>query len=283
MDGRNLAVQEIVTLTPAQFTRFQQLIYRETGIHMQEGKVTLMSNRIRQRLRHHGMTSFDDYYRLLTSGSSPGEMASFIDCVTTNETHFFRTPTHFEWFGGPFLTEFAGRVRDGAHEPVLRVWSAACSTGEELYSLAICVAENAHRLVGCRRQLLGTDISEAVLARAREACYTSRSLELVEQRRLDRAFVADADGQQWTVKPAIRQGCEFRRHNLLEPMRAGPFDCIFIRNVMIYFDRGSKEVAVRHLIDALAPGGYLVVGPADGIHDLVGPLLKRDTFLYQKP
>lgn len=283
MDGRNLAVQEIITLTPEQFTRFQQLIYRETGIRMQEGKVTLMSNRIRQRLRHHGISSFDEYYRLLSSGTVPGEMASFIDCITTNETHFFRTPGHFEWFGGPFLAEFATRVREGAHEPVLRVWSAACSTGEELYSLAICVVENAHRLVGCRRMLLGTDISEAVLARAREACYTSRALELVEQRRLDRAFVADPDGQHWTAKPAIRQGCEFRRHNLLEPMRGGPFDCIFIRNVMIYFDRGSKEVAVRHLIDALAPGGYLVVGPADGIHDLVGQLQKRDTFLYRKP
>lgn len=282
-DGRSLVVPEIVTLTPGQFTRFQQLIYRQTGIHMQEGKVTLMSNRIRQRLRHHGIASFDDYYRFLASGEDPGEMVSFIDAITTNETHFFRTPAHFEWFAGPFLADIAGRIRDGSHEPAIRVWSAACSTGEELYSLAICVAENAHRFVGVRRLLLGTDISETVLVRAREARYPARSLELVDRRRLERAFAADADGRHWTVKPSIRQGCEFRRHNLLEPMPAGAFDCIFIRNVMIYFDRGSKERAVGHLVDALAPGGYLVVGPADGIHDLVGRLHRRDTFLYQKP
>lgn len=275
-------MHELPTLTPEQFARFQQVIYRETGIRMQEGKVTLMSNRIRQRLRHHGLGTFEDYYRLLVREAPPGEMAAFIDAITTNETHFFRTPSHFEWFAGPFLGQIVERIRAGAHERAVRVWSAACSTGEELYSLAICIAENAHRLVGIRPRLLGTDISEAVLATAREARYARRSLELVEPRRLARAFTADADGQHWTVRPAIRRDCEFRRHNLLEPMRDGPFDCIFIRNVTIYFDRGSKEVAVRHLVDALAPGGYLVVGPADGIHDLLSGLKKRDTFLYQR-
>lgn len=276
-------MHEITTLTPEQFTRFQQLIYRTTGIRMHDGKVTLMSNRIRQRLRHHGLDSFDDYYRLLSSRSRADEMAAFIDCITTNETSFFRTPAHFEWFGGAFLSGFAARVRAGEHDPVLRVWSAACSTGEELYSLSICAAENAHRIVGCRRLFLGTDISETVLARAREGRYGPRSFEGVDQRRIDRHFVTDPDGIHRTVKPTLRQGCEFRHHNLLEPMRGGPFDCVFIRNVMIYFDRDSKTTAVGHLIAALAPGGHLVVGPADGIHDLLGGLQKRDTFLYQKP
>ena len=276
-------MHEITTLTPGQFARFQQLIYRETGIRMQDGKVTLMSNRIRQRLRHHGLESFDDYERLLASRTHPDEMTAFIDCITTNETSFFRTPAHFEWFTGAFLPEFAARVREGTHDPVLRVWSAACSTGEELYTLSICAAEHAHRIVGIRRALLGTDISETVLKKAREGRYAARSFEGVDKRRIDRHFVADADGLHWTVKPTVRQGCEFRHHNLLEPIKGGPFDCVFIRNVMIYFDRASKEIAVGHLVRALAPGGYLVVGPADGIHDLLGGLQKRDTFLYQKP
>ena len=276
-------MHEITTLTPGQFARFQQLIYRETGIRMQDGKVTLMSNRIRQRLRHHGLESFDDYERLLASRTHPDEMTAFIDCITTNETSFFRTPAHFEWFTGAFLHEFAARVREGTHDPVLRVWSAACSTGEELYTLSICAAEHAHRIVGIRRALLGTDISETVLTKAREGRYAARSFEGVDKRRIDRHFVADADGLHWTVKPTVRQGCEFRHHNLLEPIKGGPFDCVFIRNVMIYFDRASKEIAVGHLVRALAPGGYLVVGPADRIHDLLGGLQKRDTFLYQKP
>jgi len=276
-------VSDLVTLTPEQFVRFRQLVYRETGIRMQEGKVTLMSNRIRQRLRHHGLDSYDDYYRLLTAGTVADEMARFIDAVTTNETSFFRTPAHFEWFGGPFLAEFASRVRSGAHPPSLRVWSAACSSGEEVYSLAMCVAENAHRLVGCRRLILGTDINETVLEQARAGRYGPRSFEGVDPRRLSRHTTADPDGVHRVVKPAVREGCDFRRHNLLEPMRGEPFDCIFIRNVTIYFDRGSKATAVGHVVAALAPGGHLVVGPADGIHDLLGALEKRDTFLYRKP
>lgn len=274
---------EITTLSPEQFTRFQGLIYRETGIHMQDGKVTLMSNRIRQRLRHLGLRSFDDYWRVLSSRERPEEMAAFIDCITTNETSFFRTPAHFEWFGGAFLPAFAARVRARTHDPALRVWSAACSSGEELYSLAICTVENAHRLVGCRRVLLGTDISETVLARAREGRYAARSLEGVDERRIRRHFVADPDGHHWTVKPTVREGCEFRRHNLLDPAPGGPFDCVFLRNVMIYFDRASKAAAVGRIVASLAPGGFLVVGPADGIHDLLDGLVKRDSFLYERP
>lgn len=271
------------TLTAEQFTRFGQIVYRETGIRMHEGKLTLMSNRIRQRLRHHGLQSFDDYHRLLTSRTLPDEMARFIDAVTTNETSFFRTPAHFDWFGGPFLADVAAGVRSGTRQAVLRVWSAACSSGEEVHSLAMCIAENAHRLHGCRHVVLGTDINETVLERAREGRYGPRSFEGMDARRIKRHTTADADGIHRTVRAAIRQGCEFRRHNLLEPIDSPPFDCIFLRNVAIYFDRASKATAVRHVIDALAPGGFLVVGPADGIHDLLGALEKRDSFLYRRP
>lgn len=273
---------DLATLTAEQFTRFRQIVYRETGIAMHEGKMTLMSNRIRQRLRHHGLESFDDYHRLLTSRALPDEMARFIDAVTTNETAFFRTPAHFEWFGDAFLAEVAAGIRSGARRGALRVWSAACSSGEEVYSLAMCVAENAHRLPGCRRLLLGTDINESVLDRAREGRYGPRSFEGVDAGRVARHTAADADGIHRTVKAPVRQGCEFRRHNLLEPLDAAPFDCIFLRNVTIYFDRASKETCVRHVVDALAPGGFLVVGPADGIHDLLGGLEKRGSFLYRR-
>ena len=100
--------------------------------------------------------------------------------------------------------------------------------------------------------------------------------------RLARHFSPQPD-DQWEVKPVVRRPCEFRHHNLLAPLVAPRQDCIFVRNVMIYFNRESKAVAVGHLVEALAPGGYLVVGPADGIHDLLGGLVKRSTFLYQKP
>lgn len=276
-------MREPTKLTPDQFSRFQSFIYRETGIHMQEGKITLLSNRIRRRLKEHGLQSFEDYYQMLTRHRLPGELEHFIDAVTTNETHFFRTGNHFEWFGGPFLDDLVARAAAGRHDRSLRVWSAACSSGEELYSAAICVAEAAGRLGGWNISLLGTDISETMLAAARQATYPKRSLEHVSQERLKRHFTAAPGGEEWTVKQPLRQWCQFRRHNLLEPFSGPRQDCIFVRNVMIYFDRESKETAVRTLIDALAPGGFLVVGPADGIYDLLGSLEKRSIFLYQKP
>lgn len=274
---------EPTKLTPDQFNRFQAFIYRETGIHMQEGKITLLSNRIRRRLKQHGLQSFEDYYQMLTRHRLPGELEHFIDAVTTNETHFFRTDNHFEWFGGPFLDDLVARAAAGRHDRSLRVWSAACSSGEELYSAAICLAEASGRLAGWNISLLGTDISETMLAAARRATYPKRSLEHVSPERLKRHFTAVPGGEEWTVKQPLREWCQFRRHNLLEPFPGPRQDCIFVRNVMIYFDRESKAVAVRALVDALAPGGFLVVGPADGIYDLLGDLEKRSIFLYQKP
>ena len=272
---------EIKTLTPEQFALFERLIYRTTGIRMQSGKITLLSNRIRRRLRHHGLHSFEEYYTLLTAGSLKGELEEFIDAVTTNETYFFRTEGHFDWFRGEFLDEMASRVAAREHPRSLRLWSAACSSGEEVYTLAICLAEARGKLAGWQLKILGTDISGSSLEAARAARYEGRTLENVSPERLARHF--QQSGDAWTVRPSVTKPCEFRTHNLLKPLGEKGFDAIFLRNVMIYFDRESKRTAVGHLIDALAPGGYLVVGPADGIYDLLGNLERRSSFHYRKP
>ncbi len=142
---------------------------------MDATKLTLVSNRIRRRLRAGNFADFASYYQYLTAPQGAGELEHFLDAVTTNETHFFRTPSHFEWFGGEFLTELLLRQRRGQHPANLRVWSAACSTGEEAYSLAITAAENALRLRNWQVSILGTDISEAALKVAREAIYRPRA------------------------------------------------------------------------------------------------------------
>jgi len=275
-------VWELKQLSPEEYDRFRGFIYRQTGIAVPDGKVTLLSNRVRRRLRAHGLDSFAEYYRLLSTGALPGELEPFIDAVTTNETSFFRTDSHFDWFAGPFLNAVLAPPR-AAGPHLLRVWSAACSSGEEAYTLAICLAENRQRLAGWRWEILGTDISETALAAARQATYPRRAIEGVPPALLERHFTAGPDGTTWTVKPEVARTCGFRRHNLMEPIDAGPFDCILIRNVLIYFDRASKEVVVGHLIRALVPGGHLVVGPTEGIHDMLAPLVKRSNFLYQKP
>ena len=269
-------------LSPAQFHRFSEFIYKKSGIRVDASKVTLVSNRIRRRLRASGCADFDAYYAHLTSLPGAAELEHFLDAVTTNETHFFRTQSHFDWFKGDFLTDVILRQRKSELPQALRVWSAACSTGEEPYSLSICLAENALRLKNWNLSIVGTDISEAVLKEAREGVYRERSLENVNPTQLKRYFDAEPDGANWRVRPNIKELVEFRRHNLMEPLRLPPFDCVFIRNVLIYFDRESKKVVIRHLINALSAGGYLVVGPSEGIYDMLEPLAKRATYLYQK-
>ena len=272
---------ELRQLSAAEYDRFRGFIYRQTGIAVPDGKVTLLSNRVRRRLRALGLDCFDAYYRLLAAGGLPGELERFIDAVTTNETSFFRTAGHFDWFTGPFIDDLATRPR-AAGVP-MRIWSTACSSGEEPYSLAICLLDNRRRLGGRPCEILGTDISETALAAAREARYERRSLETVTPEVLERHFTPAATDGAWSLRPEVTRMCRFRRHNLMDPVAEGPFDCIFVRNVLIYFDRASKSVVLGHLIDALAPAGYLVVGPAEGVHELVAPLVKRSTFLYQKP
>jgi chemotaxis protein methyltransferase CheR len=250
---------------------------------MDPSKVTLVSNRVRRRLRAGAFADFDVYYAHLISPQGIDELEQFLDAVTTNETHFFRTPAHFGWFKGDFLSETILEQRKSARPATLRVWSAACSTGEEAYSLAICSAENSLRLKNWKISIVGTDISEAVLKQARQGVYGERSLDEVSPVQLKRYFDALPDGKSWQVKPAVREPVEFRRHNLMDRLRLPLFDCIFIRNVLIYFDRESKQVVIRNLIGALNRGGYLVVGPSEGIYDMLDPLVKRATYLYQKP
>jgi chemotaxis protein methyltransferase CheR len=276
------AVSEPERLSPKQFEAFRDFIYRQSGIRIDPAKVTLVSNRIRRRLRAGDFTDFDAYYKHLTSGKGAAELEQFLDAITTNETHFFRTPGHFEWFKGDFVAQMIARERQGTHPRSLRIWSAACSTGEEPYSLAICLAENSLRIKDWKIDILGTDISEAVLRDARNAVYKQRSLEEVSPTQLRRHFEASENSQTYQVRPVVRDLVQFRRHNLMEPLRLPAFDCIFIRNVLIYFDRESKKVVIKNLIHALAPQGYLVVGPSEGIYDMLEPLVKHSAYLYQK-
>ena len=166
---------------------------------------------------------------------------------------------------------------------VCAVFAAACSSGEELYTLAICVDESRHQFAGWKISLLGSDISETMISAARKGVFPNRSLDQTTDERRSRYFAQLQDDAGWSIRSRLINMCGFKRHNLLDAVPDDPFDCIFIRNVFIYFDKKSKEVAVQNLIQALAPGGFLVVGPADGIYDLLGDLNKKTIFLYQKP
>jgi chemotaxis protein methyltransferase CheR len=244
----------------------------------------MVGNRLRRRLRATGIVRFADYYAFLTSSAGAGEMPQFLDAITTNETYFFRDPQHYQWLGGEFLPELARLPAARRHARRLRIWSAACSTGEEPYSMAIEILEKRPILAGWDIRIVGTDISGAALAEARAGRYDDRAVRLVEPARRLAFFDEDAVAGRWSVKSDLKALVLWKLHNLLMPLDGmEPFDCIFIKNVLIYFDRESKQVVVKNLVAALAPGGYLVVGPTEGVYNMLDPLEKRKTWLYRKP
>lgn len=269
-------------LTTKEFELFQALIFRLCGIRVSENKVTLLSNRIRRRVKSTGVADFQAYLALLQSPAGRAEFEDFLNVVTTNETSFFRTEKHFDWLRTEFMEDVRERFRQGQHSQSVRLWSAACSTGEEPYTIAMCLAENRIKLPDWKFQIHGTDISELALAKARAGVFGANLAEQVPDKLRDRYFVHDASTNQWEAKSTLKQMVSVSRHNLMEPNPQRNYDCIFIRNVLIYFSRESKKVVIDNLVRSLAPGGYLVVGPSEGIFDMLEMLEKRSTFLYQK-
>ncbi len=273
---------ELARLNQRQFNRFRDFIYGKCGIRIDEKKITLLSNRIRRRLRAKDLPDFDVYYKYLTSADGAGELDHFLDAITTNETFFFRTEKHFDWLRHDLLNEVTAQQRAGSRLPSLRIWSAGCASGAEPYSIAMSLAENSHRLRNWTLQILGTDISEEALAEARTGVFKPRAIEAVSEKQRRRYFRHLADSDLWQVQPNIKAQVTFARHNLIDAPPTPPFDCIFIRNVLIYFDSKSKQRVISNLIDALANGGYVVVGPSEGIYDMMGPLQRVSPFLYHK-
>ncbi len=270
-------------LSPREFEQFQTLIHQLCGIHVPENKVMLLSNRIRRRVKATGAADFQAYLKLLRSPAGRDELEGFLNAVTTNETSFFRTEKHFNWLKTEFVDELRTRAKEGRRPRRIRIWSAACSSGEEPYSIAMCLAENRLKLADWRIEIHGTDISENSLAKAREGIYGPHVAAEVPEKLRSRYFTHKPDGDTWEVKPALRELVSVRHHNLMQPNPRKDYDCVFLRNVLIYFSRDSKQVVINHLVDSLAEGGYLVVGPSEGIFDMLGMLEKKSPFLYRQP
>ena len=273
---------DLSQLTKQEFEQFQSLIFQLSGIQVPENKVMLLSNRIRRRVKATRKESFQEYLLFLKSRSGKEELEGFLDSVTTNETSFFRTEKHFDWLRTDFVDDIREQVRQGRHPKSIRIWSAACSSGEEPYTIAMCLAENRLKLLHWKIEILGSDISETSMIKAREGVYGREVAQHVPEKWLGRYFDANEEDSTWTVKKQLRDMVSIHRHNLTEPNPQKEFDCIFIRNVLIYFSRESKKVVVDHLVRSLRNEGYLVVGPSEGIYDMLGMLEKRSPFLYQK-
>lgn len=250
-----------------QFGTIRRLMYDIAGVHLGEAKVDLVRSRLSKRIRALGRRGFRDYVEHVLSPEGREELATMVDVLTTNKTSFFRESGHFELLARQVVPE---RLRAPGE---LRIWSAGCSSGEEPYTLAMVLLETVPEARRRDVRILATDISARMVARAREAVYDEDRLddvpEALRRRYFERAPSPAGGPARYAVGAAARSLVQVARLNLMEPWpMKGPFHVIFCRNVMIYFDRRTRERLVRRFADLLAPGGYLFVGHSESLHAL---------------
>lgn len=269
-------MQPVAPLTDREFVQFQRFIHEAAGISLSDAKKPLVSGRLAKRLHQLRFASYGSYFQLIASGKAPEETQLAIDLLTTNETYFFREARHFEHLRA-VLKERAPRTAP------FRAWSAACSTGEEPYSVAMVLAD----LLPARGwEVLASDISARVLETARRGHYPMARAAHVPPDYLRRFCLKGIDAEDGTllVSRALRECVEFAQINLNAARLPAldRFDVVFLRNVLIYFDGATKRRVVQRVLEHLRPGGYLYIGHSESLHDMGLPLRPVAPAIYRK-
>lgn len=263
MNDRAQKTPESCTLETADFLFFIDFLRRKSGYHLTAEKKYLLESRIAPVMKTHRIPDIKSLIHALRQNQPPRLCDEVVEAMTVNETFFFRDRTPFESFEADILPQFA---RAGATRP-FRVWSAACATGQEAYSLAMIVEENRARYPGLSCEIVATDINNAVIGHAQRAVFsdleTSRGLPAHYR---DKYFRKDESG--WKLTDSIRRAVTFRRMNLHGPCDIpGVFDFVLLRNVLIYFDEAGKKKVLSNIAQKMMPGGALLLGAAEGIYD----------------
>lgn len=266
-------------ITDQEFRDISELILSETGISLGGHKRSLIISRLGKRLRHLGLRTFTQYYHYLTTEDhEQTELRETINCVTTNKTDFFREAYHFDFLREHLLQPKREQARRGGARR-LRIWSAACSTGEEPYSIAMTIAEEFASLEDWDIKILASDIDTNVLRQGEAGIYDERNLSLPADHLKHRYFLRGTGSQAGRVqiKPGLRRLVSFRRINFVEPQWPikTRFDAIFCRNVIIYFNRETQRRLFERLTQYLKPDAYLFVGHSENLYqmsDLVAPI-----------
>jgi chemotaxis protein methyltransferase CheR len=275
-----------LSVSPALFEKFQKLIYAETGIWLGSSKTALLCGRLFRRLRTLEINSLQSYYECVSQPEQHEERARMIDAITTNETRFYREPRQFEFLVQRVFPHWQSDAERGLRPRRVKIWSAGCSSGEEPYTVAMLLATHLPAEQGWDTRILATDISTRVLEKARKGIYPiARSAELPKD--LLHAFMlrgmAERQGEI-KVKVEIQQMIDFQRLNLdrESDLVEGPFDAIFCRNVLIYFDAASKQRVVTSLIRHLMANGLLFVGHAENLTTVFPQLRSLEPTIYTK-
>lgn len=267
----------------SEFEFIRTIVYERSRINLGPDKRELVSARLGKRLRATNAPDLGAYCKLLQSPGAEEELGNLIDAISTNHTFFFRENAHFDFLREKAVPEMAARARN-EHWSRLNIWSAACSSGEEPYSIAMTLA-------GCAGtwpwQIEATDISHRILAKARAGIYKDDTVSRLPLDVMRTHFQKGFGPQEGfhRVKTGLRDRVSFRHLNLLEgePPFRDPFQVIFCRNVMIYFDRPTQEQLVERLARRLVPGGYLFVGHSESLTHITHRLRMIRPAIYQKP
>ncbi len=263
----NLTPQKL-QMSPPEFKQLRDFIYAKSGIYFNESKMYFLENRLTRRLQELNFKGYSEYLTLLQGAKGAEELKKLFVEITTNETSFWRNPPQIEAFQNIVLPEAAKKARERG-QAKLRVWSAACSSGEEPYTLAIVCQELKDTVLkGLTVEILGTDISEKVLAQAQDGIYGSYTLRNLTPEQLNRHF-SSLGGDLFQVRPDLQRMILYKHFNLVDYpgyKLLNHFDVIFCRNVLIYFDDAVKSNVLKGFHGQLHPSAYLMVGHSESIH-----------------
>ncbi|CAN2041976.1 Chemotaxis protein methyltransferase [Candidatus Magnetomoraceae bacterium gMMP-15] len=268
-------------LTEEDFKLFSNLIYQKCGIYLHEGKKELVRSRLNKRLRETGISSFKSYYKFLTQKDNGDELIWMLDAISTNKTSFFREKKHFDFLNEKVFPLYSS----GKYGKRLRFWSAASSSGEEPYTLAISLLEHFNQSYGFDMKILASDISTKVLKDAQRGVYPAERLEDVPLP-MQSSYFQKGYGRQagfFKVKSSLMNMVKFKRINLMDPFPfKAIFNFIFCRNVMIYFDKKTQEHVVNKFYDCMTPEGYLMIGHSESLTGIKHCFKYIQPSIYQK-
>ncbi len=261
-------------IQPDEFEWIAKFLYERTGISLGDGKQALVMGRLDKRLRSRGLLRYGDYFKLLGTVGYEDETIVAINLLTTNETYFFREPRHFD-----FVRDHV--CKSNTHGKPLRIWSAASSSGEEAYTLAMTLAEYGRT---SRWEILGSDVSTSVLETARRALYPLSAAEKIPRHLLLKYCLKGREEFEdfFLIAKELREKVEFRQINLVQNFPdIGKFDVIFLRNVMIYFDQDTKSKIIRKMEQYIKPGGFFIVSHSETINGISGKLKLITPSIYR--
>lgn len=274
----------IAPMTDDVFKQLRDFIYEQSGIFVPDNKKYFLENRLGRRVQEKNLKGYDEYLYVLKYGGDKAELVKLFELVTTNETFFFREPQQFDVLCGDLLKKIMEENTKAARRDI-KIWCAASSTGEEPYTIAMQLMERPEA-VGFRKEILASDISESVLASAKAAVYGSYAVRNIPPAYMSKYFTPD--GQNFRLAESVKALVRFMKINLVSDRDVKSIrgmDVIFCRNVLIYFDEKAKQKALASMYDALRPGGSLIVGTSESLHNITRafrPAVINRVVIYQK-